>query len=313
MTSTLELTQPLGPFGEGPLPYDPTSPLKPTGNLRRRRLVSRLIVVASTASAALAVAALTLITVDVVKQGVKTLSFNFLTTAPQGIAGGGIAPEIVGTAAIVVGATLLAVPLGVLTAIYLTEFAGPGSRWARALRVMLDMMQGLPTIVIGLLMFGLFVNHHGDVGYAGSAALAVVMLPLIARGSQEQLLLVPNALREAADALGVARWRSILTVVLPSAVGGIVTATLLAMARAAGELAPLLLVLDIFDPSKLTINLFGQGVPNLPVYILTSFEVGSPASIDRAWGAALVLFGMILIANVGARMFLARHRKKMGL
>jgi phosphate transport system permease protein len=139
------------------------------------------------------------------------------------------------------------------------------------------------------------------------------MLPLIARSSQEVLLLVPNSLREAADALGVARWRSILTVVLPSAVGGIVTGTLLAMARAAGELAPLLLLSDIFDPSHLTINLFGQGVPNLPVYIFTSFEVGSSASIDRAWGAAVVLLGMILLANVGARMLLARNRKKMGL
>jgi phosphate transport system permease protein len=139
------------------------------------------------------------------------------------------------------------------------------------------------------------------------------MLPLIARSSQEVLRLVPTSLREASDALGVNRWRSILTVVLPSAIGGIVTGTLLAMARAAGELAPLLLVDDIFNANHATINLFGQGVPNLPVYIFTSFEVGSPQSIGDAWGAALVLFGMILIANVGARIFLARNRKKMGL
>jgi phosphate transport system permease protein len=313
MTDTLELTQPLDPFGDGQLPFDPMSPLRATGNLRRRNAVSRLVVVAAMASAALAVAALGLITYDVFKSGLPSVSFDFLTTSPQGIASGGIAPELVGTIAIVVGATVLAVPIGVMAALYLTEFAGPASRWARALRLMLDMMQGLPTIVIALLFFGLLENRGKEKGYAGSAALAVIMLPLIARSSQEVLVLVPSSLREAADALGVARWRSILTVVLPSAVGGIVTGTLLAMARAAGELAPLLLLSAIFNPTQTTINLFGQGVPNLPVYIYTSFEIGSPPAIARAWGAAVVLFGMILVANVGARMLLARNRKKMGL
>jgi phosphate transport system permease protein len=139
------------------------------------------------------------------------------------------------------------------------------------------------------------------------------MLPLIARSSQEVLLLVPGSLREAADALGVSRWRTVLGVILPTAMAGIVTGTILAVARAAGETAPLLIVDGIYDATHTTVDLFGQGVPNIPVTILTLIEQPDPSSTARAWGAALGLLFVILVANIGARVFLARSRRKMGL
>ena len=138
------------------------------------------------------------------------------------------------------------------------------------------------------------------------------MLPLIARASQEVLLLVPGTLREAAAALGVDRWRAILTVVLPTALSGILTGTILAVARAAGETAPLLIVDGIFTP-QLSFQIFGHAVPNIPVSIFTAAEAADPNGFTRAWGEALVLLALILIANVGARVFLARQRARMGL
>jgi phosphate transport system permease protein len=138
------------------------------------------------------------------------------------------------------------------------------------------------------------------------------MLPLIARSSQEVLRLVPSNLREAADALGVARWRSVLTVVLPAALPGIVTGAILATARAAGETAPLLLLSGVFNPAQTTINVFGLGMPNIPLLILSASEQASPQGVARAWGAALVLLGAILFANIGARILLARWRRRLG-
>jgi phosphate transport system permease protein len=173
-------------------------------------------------------------------------------------------------------------------------------------------MQGIPTIVVGLFVFGLMVQGHKESGFAGSVALSIVMLPLIARSSQEVLLLVPGALREAADALGVERWRAILTVVLPAAMGGIVTGAILAVARAAGETAPLLLCDAIYNPNTTELMVFGHGVPNIPVLILTASNLGIPEALARGWGAAFVLLGLILIANVAARLLLARYRARLG-
>jgi phosphate transport system permease protein len=291
--------------------FDPTSPLRPTGNLRRRQLVSRALVLIAVGSAALAVAALGLVTFEVAHHGASVLSFGFVTHNASGFAGGGIAAELVGTALIALFAALIAVPIGVLIAIYLSEFAGPGSRVASTLKLLLDLMQGLPTIIVGLLVFSLLVYRHHTSGIAGSIALSIVMLPLIARSSQEVLRLVPGNLREAADALGVARWRSVLTVVVPAALPGIVTGAILATARAAGETAPLLLLAGVFDPGQTTINVFGQGMPNIPLLILSASELASPEGVARAWGAALVLLGAILIANIGARILLGRWRRKL--
>jgi phosphate transport system permease protein len=293
--------------------FDPTSPLTPSGNLRRRRWVDGVVRVLATASALFAVAILVIVLFGVVQRGISSLSLGFVIHTPSGLAGGGIFNYLAGTAEVVALGALIALPLGVLTGLYLTEFAGPRSRIASVMKLALDMMQGLPTIVVGLFIFGLIViPQHRQSGLAASLALAIVMLPLMARSSQEVLLLVPNSLREAADSLGVSRWRTVLTVILPSAVGGIATGAILAIARAAGETAPVLICNSIFDPNTTSLNIF-HGVPTIPMLIYTSVDLSIPEAIARAWGAALVLVVVILCANVGARVILARSRAKMGL
>ncbi len=290
---------------------DPASPLTPTGNLRRRSVISGVIGGLAVASALLAVAMLVAVVFAVAKRGLPAISFDFLFTNSQGLAGGGIANALIGTIELVAFAAVMAVPLGVLTGLYLTEFAGRQSRTARALKLVLDLLQGVPTLIVGVVVYGLLVaTTHIESGFAGSVALAIVMLPLIARSSQEVLLLVPNSLREAADALGVDRWRTVLGVILPAAMSGIVTGAILSIARAAGETAPLLFVDSIYNPTATQLNPFGHGVPSIPIYIFTTYDLPDPDAITRVWGAALVLLTCILIANVAARMLLARSRRK---
>jgi phosphate transport system permease protein len=287
----------------GPVP-DPAAPLTPSGNLRRRQIFSRVAESGATIAAVLAVAVLGIVIYTVVARGAAAISFEFLFTgAPTGIG-----PAIVGTGLIVFIATAIAMPLGILIAIYLTEFAG--GRMTGPIRLALDLMNGLPSIIVGIFIFGLLVNHKSQAGFAGSVALAIIELPLIARGSQEVLLLVPASMREAADALGVSRWRSVLGVILPSALGGIITATVLAVARAAGETAPLLVVDSLFDGKSFNLNPF-EVVPNIPVTIYTLSEEANPEGFTRAWGAGLVLVSFILFASLGARALLARSKRKM--
>jgi phosphate transport system permease protein len=301
----------LEPIG-GVAPFDPTAPLTPSGNLRRRLIVSGISQGVAGVAAAIAVAALLLVTVEVIARGAGVISWSFLTTnASQFGVGGGIGSAIIGSALIVGCGAVIAIPLGVLCAIYLAEFAGPRSHMAKLLRTALDMTQGLPTVVIGLFVFGLFSGKPS--GFAGSVALSMIMLPLIARTSQEVLRTIPSSLREASDALGVDRWRSILGVILPAAMGGIATGTILAIARAAGETAPLLIVDGIYNASKTTINIFGHGVPNIPLSIYEAAESPTPDALARVWGTALVLLALILIANIAARLLLARSRRRMGL
>jgi phosphate transport system permease protein len=174
----------------------------------------------------------------------------------------------------------------------------------------LDLLNGLPSIVVGLFAFGLLVVGHRQSGFAGALALAIIMLPLIARASQEILLLVPSSLREAADALGVTRWRTVRGVLLPAALGGIVTATLLAVARAAGETAPLILTSSIYGPN-VTLNIFGQALPNIPVSIFQLSEQADPSGFTRAWGAAFVLLVFILVSGIAARTLLSRSQARL--
>ena len=294
--------------------FDPKAPLTASGNLRRRQAVSRLVAAGATASAFLAAAVLVIVVIGVIIHGASAISLSFLIKDPArfGGSGGGIASAIVGTAIVVAMATAIALPLGVLCALYLTEFAAPRSRFAPTLRTALDLLQGVPTIVVGLFVFGLLVKPlHRETGFAGSVALSIVMLPLIARSSQGVLMQVPQSLREAADALGVSHWRTVLGVILPGALGGIVTGTILAVARAAGETAPLLLTTSLFLPGT-TVDLFGHAVPNIPVLIFTSSEAADPAGLSRAWGAALVLLVVILIANIGARVLASRFSARLG-
>ncbi len=283
---------------------DPAAPLTPTGNLRRRRVFSRVAEFGATGAALFAVAVLGIVLYTVVVRGASALSFEFLVTgAPTGIA-----PALVGTALIVAVATAIAMPLGVLAAIFVTEFAG--NRVARVSKLTLDLINGLPSIIIGVFIFGLLVANHKQSGFAGSIALAIIELPLIARGAQEVLLLVPDNLREAADALGVARWRTVLGVILPSALGGILTSTVLAVARAAGETAPLLLVSSVFDGKEVLLNM-GEAMPNVPVRIFQLSEEANPEGFAQAWGMSLVLVSVILFASLGARAMHARSRRKM--
>lgn len=298
---------------ESPL-FDPMAPLTATGNLRRRMVISRVVESVSTASALVAVALLLVVVVEIAVRGASVLGIGFVTQDQSGLTGGGIANYLLGTFVIVAFGAVIAVPIGVLTGLYMTEFAGARSRAGRMLKLVLDLLQGVPTIVIGLFVYGLIViPARQESGLAASIALAIVMLPLVARASQEVLLLVPGALREAADALGVARWRTVLGVILPSSVGGIVTGVILATARAAGETAPVLLVNSLFDPYSTQLNIFGHGVPTVPMLILNTTDLALPDAFNRAWGAAFVLLVLILLANVSARLIVARSRRRMGL
>jgi len=284
--------------------FDPTAPLTPSGNLRRRRFFSRGAEVGATIAAAIAVGVLGVVIFTVVSRGAAAINLDFLIKG----APAGIGPELVGTAIIVALATLIATPFGVLIALFLTEYAG--NRIAAGLRLTMDLMNGLPSIIIGLFVFGLLVDGNKQTGFAGSIALVIIMIPLIARGTQEVLRLVPSNQREAADALGVARWRTVLTVILPSALGGIVTATILSVARAAGETAPLIFASSVFDPSTFALNPF-EALPNVPVRIYGLSEEANPEGFTEAWGLSLVLISFILFASLGARALLERSKRKM--
>lgn len=285
--------------------FDPTAPLTPSGNLRRRRLFSRLTEWAATGAAVLAVGVLGIVVYTVIARGADALSFDFIFKA----APDGIGPELVGTAIIVAIATMIATPVGVLIALYLTEYAG--GRSTNAIRLTLDVMNGLPSIIIGLFIFGLIVKpSQQQSGFAAAIALSIIEVPLIARGSQEVLMLVPSNLREAADALGVSRWRAVLGIVLPSALGGIVTATVLSVARAAGETAPLIFATSVFDAARFSLDPF-EALPNVPVRVYQLSEEANPAGFTEAWGLSFVLVSLILFASLGARALLARSKKRM--
>jgi phosphate transport system permease protein len=174
----------------------------------------------------------------------------------------------------------------------------------------LDVLNGIPAIVIGIFVFGLIVVGHGQSGYAGSFALAILMLPLVARTTIEVLALVPDSLREASLGLGVARWRTTLGIVLPQTVGGIITGTVLAVARIAGETAPLLFTSSIVGNS-IDWNP-AHALQSVPVAIFELSESPDPADHARAWAAALVLLLFILFTSLIARWFADRSRRKMG-
>jgi len=290
---------------------DPAHALTASGNLRRRQAVSRVFVSATIAAAALAVVVLILLVYYAAKRGIGQLSWTFLTgdLPPYDGIGGGIGPALVGTGELVLISTLIALPVGVLTALYLAEFASP--RVGKVIQTGIEQMAGLPTIIIGMFIFGLVTRHFGQSAIAGGLALSIVQVPLIARASLESIRRVPGSIREAADALGVARWRTIVGVILPTASSGIVTATILSVARAAGETAPILLN---SNPTGLGYQLIPtQAVPNIPVEILQLLNSGYPAAVSKAWGAAFLLITAILAINIGARVWLRRSERKRGL
>jgi phosphate transport system permease protein len=280
------------------------------GNLKRRKRLNAIVGVASTVAALLAVAVLLIVVGSVLVKGIGALSLHFLTTptALFGESGGGISNAIVGTGIMVGLAALMAIPVGLLVAIYTTEFASP--RTAHPIRFVLDVLNGVPTIITGIFVYGLLVAGRHQSGFAASVALAIIMLPIVARTAQEVLSLVPGTLKEAAHALGIAPWRVTVRVILPTAAGGLLTGALLSVARVAGETAPLILLSSIFAPGVLTEP--SQALASIPIFIFQASESPSPEAHTQAWAAALILIATVLVLNVVARAFYARSRKRMG-
>jgi phosphate transport system permease protein len=242
---------------------------------------------------------------ETVRQGVKVLDFYFLSHSMGVVAdtetGGGIYHAILGTLEQVGLATVVAVPVGVLTAVYLVEY-GRG-KLAKAVTFFVDVMTGIPSIVAGLfvLSFWILILDMGYSGFAGSLALAILMMPVVVRSTEEMLKLVPNELREASLALGVPKWRTILKVVLPTSIGGITTGIMLAIARITGETAPMLLL--VWGTNFINSNPFKDPQASLPLYIYQQYanSAGYGAAYDRAWAAALTLIAIVMILNLVAR------------
>ncbi|WP_037678709.1 phosphate ABC transporter permease PstA [Streptomyces griseus] len=239
-----------------------------------------------------------------VQRGVKVLDVYFLTHSMGVVAdsepGGGIYHAILGSLEQVGLATLIGAPIGVLTAIYLVEY-GRGSL-AKAVTFFVDVMTGIPSIVAGLFILSLMLMLDlQPFGFAGSLALAILMMPVVVRSTEEMLKLVPNELREASLALGVPKWRTILKVVLPTSIGGIVTGIMLSIARIAGETAPVLLL--VFGNPFINANPFEGAQASLPLYIYQQYaqSAGSQPAYDRAWAASLTLIAFVMILNLVAR------------
>lgn len=214
--------------------------------------------------------------------------------------GGGIYHAILGSLEQVGLATAIGAPIGVLTAIYLVEY-GRG-RLALAVTFFVDVMTGIPSIVAGLFILSLMlILDLQPFGFAGSLALAILMMPVVVRSTEEMLKLVPNELREASLALGIPKWRTILKVVLPTSLGGITTGVMLAVARIAGETAPVLLL--VFGNPFINANPFEGAQASLPLYIYQQYaqSAGAGAAYDRAWAASLTLIAFVMILNLGAR------------
>ncbi len=249
--------------------------------------------------------------VTVIAKGASSISWSFLTggpvpptVAPAGV--GGLGPAVLGTIEITALATVIAVPLGILGAIYLNEYGG--RNWLAALiGFMSDVMTGVPSIIMGLFIFTIWVLHFGLSGLAGAFALGCLMLPIVIRSSYEMLRLVPNALREGSYALGATKARVTMTVVLPAAIGGIVSGVLLAVARAAGETAPLLFCIGAAESTNS--NVFSGANTALPLQIFSNASQPYTGAAQRGWGAALTLIAICFILMIAARLVTARFAR----
>ena len=275
-----------------------------------RRTKNRVATVLMVVAFVLVVIPLVFVLITVVARGIKIISWQFLTSPiPPSVAPasqGGIGPAIVGTFLIVGLATLMAVPLGVLGAIYLNEYGGKGVL-GRLIGFMADVMTGVPSIVMGLFIFSIWVLHFQFSGFAGALALGCLMLPVVIRSTDEMLKLVPNPLREGSYALGATKARVTITVALPAAIGGIVSGALLAIARAAGETAPLLFTILTVTASNW--NPFSGPNTSLPSQIFTNATSPYPGAQDRAWGAALTLIVIAFVLMIAARIVTARFTR----
>ncbi len=285
------------------------SPLAAGGRVRRRKLVNHVVEGGWLLASGLAVAVLGIVTVSVFVKGLPALDGDLFTKTPAtfGEPGGGIAHAFVGSLVLVGVAVAMALPVGVLSAIYVSEFAD--QRVARGIKLALDVLNGLPSIVIGIFLFALLVVGRGQNAFIGSIALAIIMLPLVSRSTQEVLALVPNHLREGSLALGVSKWRTILGVILPTTFSGILTGTTLAVARAAGETAPLLFTTSLFG--NMVSGGLDHALASIPVIIFTYSEAPDSHLNDQAWAAAFVLITFVLVSSLASRALLARSRRKL--
>lgn len=270
-----------------------------SGNYRRRKLVDKTMTVLAYACAVIAFIPLAAITFEVVRKGLPAWDVGFFTDLPSTYGdGGGVRNAIIGSAIIVGGAGLMAVPIGILSGIYLAEYGD--NRLGGALRFVSDVMTGAPSVVIGILAYAVFVvATGGTAAIYGSVALAILVLPVIIRATEGIIRLVPEDLREASLALGISRWRTILRVVVPTALSGIVTGIILAMARASGETAPLLFAIG--TNSFMNLNPFEGGMAALPVVVYQQSAYGGEV-LQNAWGGALLLFVIIIALNLIARL-----------
>ncbi|GAA3003178.1 phosphate ABC transporter permease PstA [Streptomyces fulvorobeus] len=237
-----------------------------------------------------------------VGRGAEVLDGYFLTHSMAGVLGtepgGGVYHALIGTLEQVGIATVISAPIGLLTAVYLVEYGKGGL--ARAVTFFVDVMTGIPSIVAGLFILSIMLMAGlQPSGLMGSLALTILMIPVVVRSTEEMLKLVPNELREASLALGIPKWRTILKVVIPTAIGGITTGVMLAIARIAGETAPIMLL--VFGAQLINPNPFEGAQSSLPFYIWEQYRIGSEASYDRAWAAALVLIVFVMLLNLVAR------------
>lgn len=270
-----------------------------SGNYRRRKVIDKIMTVLAYACSVIAFIPLAAITFEVIRKGLPAWDLDFFTGLPSTYGdGGGVLNAIIGSAIIVGGAGLMAVPVGILSGIYLAEYGD--NRLGGALRFVSDVMTGAPSIVIGILAYAVFViATGGTAAIYGSVALAVLVLPVIIRATEGIVRLVPDDLREASLALGIPRWKTILRVVVPTALSGIVTGVILAMARASGETAPLLFAIG--TNSFMNLNPFEGGMAALPVVVYQQSAYGGEV-LQNAWGGALLLFVIIVALNLIARL-----------
>jgi phosphate transport system permease protein len=284
------------------------SVLAPVSARRRRADKTARVLIAG--GTVVALVPLVLVCFYLLERGLGAISWHFFASDPTGAFigdPGGIRSALLGTITIVALATAIAVPIGIGVALYVVEY-GRGSRFAATVRYFVDVMTGVPSIVFGLFVYLTLVIGFGGSGYAawkGSVALALLMLPVVMRAAEVVLLLLPDSLREAAVALGAPRWRIVTRIVLPTAAPGLVTGSLLAVARAAGETAPLLFTSAIVFGT--TFGLDGR-MNSMPIQIFNDVGQAQDRLVERAWGTALTLVVMILLLNVVARLVARRTR-----
>jgi phosphate transport system permease protein len=271
----------------------------------RRAAVDRLVTSLVWSAAAIATAPLIWLLWVVIDKGLPSINGDFLSMSMYNVVGdeqGGLFHALIGTLFVTLAATLISVPIGVLCAIYLVEY-GARSRMARVITFLVDVMTGIPSIVAGLFALSVFVLFFGAAfraGIGGSVALSLLMIPTVVRSSEEMFRLVPDELREASYALGVPQWRTIVRVVLPTSIGGVVTGIVLAISRVVGETAPLLVVAGAVDGTNY--NLFSGRMTTIPVFIFEQYSESTPTGYANAWGGALVLVAFVVVLNLVARL-----------